>query len=133
VPPSLSLLLAAVAIAALFVSARRAREVCVLSVREGRTLRLRGKLPADARSAIDDVLARARVQRAQVRILRGETRATLDARGLDSTTAQRLRNVLGTFSMARISAGQPLKAPNLGQRLGIAWLAWHLHARRTER
>jgi hypothetical protein len=122
-----------VSIAALIVSARRAREVCVLSVRDGRTLRLRGKLPADARSAIDDVLARAHVRRARVRIVRGETRAALDASGLDATTAQRLRNVLGTFSMPRISSGQPLQSPNLGQRLGIAWLAWRLHDLGAER
>ena len=128
-PLSYQLSIACLAFVALFVSARRARELCVLSVRAGRTLQMRGKLPAEARAAIDDVIARARTPRGHVRVLLGDGRATLALRGFDERTAQRLRNVIATFSLPRLRTGQPLRAPNLGQRLGLPWLAWRLARR----
>jgi len=121
--------LAFVAIVALIRSARRARELCVLSVRNGKALRMRGKLPGEARAAISDVLARGRVARGTIRVLRGDPRAELDLTGIDPETAQRLRNVIATFSAARLATGQVAHHRNIGQRLGIAWLAWWLEDR----
>jgi Protein of unknown function (DUF3634) len=130
-PLWLQIAIAALAVAALVQSARRQRELCVLSVRNGRTLRLRGKLPGEARIAINDVLARARPKRGTIRVLVAEPRAELVVRGIDAETAQRLRNVVGTFTLARLRSGDTAHRRNLGQRLGIEWLAWYLHERRA--
>jgi hypothetical protein len=111
-------------------AAGRARELCVLSVRRGRVLPMRGALPASLLEAMADVVARERVERASVRVLRDGERARLEATGLSPEALQRLRNVLGTYPLARLLAAPPLRAKNLGQRLGLAWLGWWMNEHR---
>jgi len=118
-----------VALLALLVASGRAREVCVLSVRRGRVLVMRGGLPQSLESALVDVFTRAHVARATVRIVRDGTRARLTASGLPELALQRARNVLGTYSMPRLLAGHARRRRNIGQRLGLASLAWWLHGR----
>lgn len=119
-----------VALLALIIASGRARDVCVLSVRRGRVLVMRGGLPPSLESELADVFARAHVASATVRIVRDGTRARLAAHGLDELALQRARNVLGTYSMPRLLAGHGRRAPrNLGQKLGLAWLAWRLRER----
>jgi hypothetical protein len=120
----------ALGLAALAVSAARARAICVLSVRQGRVLIMRGSLPSSALTALVDVFERSRVQRASVRVLRDGGRPRLDASGLDANTLQRARNVIGTFPLPRLLAAPRVRRRNLGQWLGIAWLGWLLHERR---
>jgi hypothetical protein len=102
----------------------RAREICVLSVRRGRVLVLRGALPGSLLEAFTDVVERTAVASGTLRILRDGERARLEAQGLDEHGVQRARNVLGTYPLPRLLAASPPRAPNLGQRLGWAWLAW---------
>jgi hypothetical protein len=113
-----------VGLLALLWASSRAREICVLSVREGRLLALRGALPASALEAFADVVERSRTARGTLRVLRDGERARLEAEGLDEHAAQRARNVLGTYPLPRLLAATPAPSPNLGQRLGWAWLAW---------
>ena len=104
----------------------RANEVFVLSVRDGRSLLMRGRIPITLRQEIDDVLARARVTSATLRVVRSGGVARMIAHGVDADVAQRLRNVLGIVSDHKLRAAPPPGPRNLGQRLGIAWLAWRL-------
>lgn len=119
----------ALALLALVWAAARARAICVLSVRGGRVLVMQGALPPSLHEALADVVARAGVARATLRIVRAGDRGRIEARGLDEPTLQRARNVLGTYSMPRLLAGHRPVTPNLGQRLGVAWLAWRIHER----
>lgn len=121
--------LAVLALLALVWAATRARELCVLSVRNGRTLLMRGSLPASLLEALADVVARDRARRGVVRVLRDGERARLEARGLGPEGLQRARNVLGTYPLARLLNPPRPRRPNLGQRLGIAPLAWYLEER----
>lgn len=114
---------------ALSVSASRARELCVLSVRDGRLLMIRGALPPSLLEALRDIVRRTGAPRGTVRLVRAGDRARVDASGLDEAVVQRIRNVVGTYPMPRLLAGALGSPPNLGKRLGIAWLAWRMHDR----
>jgi len=105
----------------------RAREICVLSVRAGRVLVMRGALPASLLEALRDVVERQRIERGTIRVLRDGERARLEASGLDEQAAQRARNVLGTYPLPRLLAAPRARSRNLGQRLGLSWLGWRLH------
>jgi len=120
-------LVLAVGLGALLWASGRAREICVLSVRGGRVLVMRGALPASLYEGLADVVERQRTARGTIRVLRDGERARLEARGLDEYAAQRARNVLGTYPLPRLLAATPVRTRNLGQRLGLAWLGWRLH------
>lgn len=99
----------ALAIVALVVAAGRARELCVLSVREGRLEVRRGGLPGGVLDALRDVMRRAGVQRATIRILRDGERARVSATGLDEGTLQQARNVVGIHPLAKLLAAPRLR------------------------
>ena len=120
----------ALALVALLFAAARARTLCVISVRNGRLLLMQGSLPSSVLEALSDVVARDGARRGMIRVRRDGTRARLDARGLGDQALQRCRNVVGTYSLTRLQNAPRTRRPNLGQRLGIAWLAWRLHERR---
>lgn len=97
------LALLAIAIAALYVSADRARTFAVCSVNRGRLTIVRGKLPARVRSELEEVVARGGVASASFSIKREDGRPTLVLHALDdANVAQRLRNVVGRFSVAEL-------------------------------
>jgi hypothetical protein len=82
----------------------RARELFVLSVENGATKVTRGRAPGELLEGLADVFARAKVERATVKVLRAEGGARIVARGLDEFTLQRARNVLGTFPSHKLKA-----------------------------
>jgi hypothetical protein len=73
----------------------RARELFCVSVRGGRTLLVRGRIPAGLLSSIGEVVRRDGVKRGTVKALRGEHSARLVTSGMSEATEQRLRNVFG--------------------------------------
>lgn len=121
------------AIAALWFVSARARELCVLSVRQGKLLVMRGSLPASLLEALGDIVARAATRRGTIRVLRGGESARLETAGLDEFAAQRARNVLGTYPMPRLLAAPAPVRRNLGQRLGVASLGWWMAERSSRR
>ncbi|MGD8863728.1 MAG: DUF3634 family protein [Myxococcales bacterium] len=124
--------LSVVAVIALYaLLAIRANEVFCLSVRNGRALIVRGRVPRALLSELSEVVRRARVQRATIRVVRQNAAARMIVHGAGPDVAQRLRNVFGTRSYRDLKlAPPPRERRNLGQRLGWAWLAWRLHGRR---
>lgn len=108
----------------------RANEVCAISVRDGRVLLVRGRAPQVLLNDVAEVMRRAHVQRSMVRIVKEGGGARIVASDVDEPTAQRLRNVLGAHPY-RLLASAPVGpgVRNLGQILGIAWLAWFLSDR----
>jgi hypothetical protein len=125
-------ILAGVAVAAFLLYLARQRELFVLSVRDGRVLLVRGTPRATLVQGLAEVLEGAKVRRATVRAVKAEGRARLEIRGdVDAGTAQRLRNVFGIHPMAsyRTTRSDERKR-NLGQVLGVIWLAWLLTPRR---
>lgn len=107
----------------------RVNEIFCVSVRDGRTLVVRGAVPPGLLAGISDVVARERVARGTVRAVRAQTHARLVTSGMGPGTTQRLRNVFGHHSVQKLRAAALPGPKNLGQWLGVAWLAWLLVGR----
>lgn len=122
----------AVAAVAIFVGLwwfTRTRELFVVSVRNGRTLLVRGRLSQGLMNDIAEIVASPPAARATVKAVAGEHNARLVVSGLDEGRTQRLRNTFGIRPVARLRAAPVIGRPTLGQILGIAWLAWLLDRR----
>ena len=106
----------------------RASEIFCVSVRDGRALVIRGRVPPPLMRAIREIIAsQPEVTRATIRAVRGEYGARLTAGGdIDEGRLQRLRNAFGLYPVSKLRAAPPIARPTLGQLLGIAWLAWML-------
>jgi hypothetical protein len=115
-------LLGVAAIVVLLVLAR-ASEIFCISVRDGKLLVVRGAVPSALLHGIADVVRRERVTNATLRAVKGHGHARLVASGVSDGVAQRLRNVFGTHPIQKLRAAPMPRARNLGQRLGVAWLA----------
>jgi Protein of unknown function (DUF3634) len=105
----------------------RSRELFHLSIRGGRLLVVRGRVPSgflyEARLAVK----RPPVARASVRAVKGEHGARLVFSGsIDEGRRQRLRNLFALYPASQLRAAPLVERPTLGQLLGVAWLAWLL-------
>lgn len=110
----------------------RMQEIFCISVRGGRMLVVRGNVPTPLLQDLGDVLDRAGVVRATVRAVKTTGHAQIRTSGVDEGTAQRCRNVFGTHPI-HLMRSLPMHegTRNLGQRLGLEWLAWLLLSRRS--
>jgi hypothetical protein len=115
--------------------AMRSGEIFCVSVRDGRALVIRGRVPPPLLRAIREIIgSQPAVAAATIKAVRGEHGARLTARGaIDEGRIQRLRNAFGLFPTAKLRAAAPIARPSLGQVLGIAWLAWMLDRSRDFR
>ena len=128
--PLLALLVVLALVALIAVALSRANELFCVSVRDGRCLVVRGQIPTALLQDFRDVVARAGLPRATIRGVREGGRPRLLVSGADDFTAQRLRNPFGASRWGRVAGLEAAPAErrdrNLGQLLGIAWLAWLL-------
>jgi Protein of unknown function (DUF3634) len=109
----------------------RQSDLFTVSVRGGRMLVVRGRVPPALLADMGAVVARPPVSRATIRAVKGESGARLVFSGaLDEAQQQRLRNVFALCTLARLRQAPVIARPNLGQLLGIASLAWWLTPRR---
>ena len=127
--PVLMMLLIAAGLGLVLVFVARANEIFCLSVRNGRTILVRGRISPTLFQGLADVAERTRVERGTVRAVAGEAHARLVFSGVDEGPAQRMRNVFGTHPVQRLRSAAAPSARNVGQVLGIAWLAWALKSR----
>ncbi len=104
----------------------RANELFFLSIREGEVLLVRGRIPIGVRHDLEDVLQRADVRDASLRAVRSSGHSRLLVTGVDEGVAQRLRNAFGVHPVQKLRAAPIATDRNLGQVLGIMWLAWML-------
>jgi hypothetical protein len=94
----------AIGLVALYRSARAAITVCVLDVVAGQVSVRRGGLATGIRTEIEDVVARPKIERATLRILRDRGRAVLEVKGVVSAAQrQQLRNVVGSVPLAKLA------------------------------
>jgi len=90
----------------LAISLGRASELFCVTVRNGKATFRRGRVPQRLLDDISDVVKKPRVKKATIRVVkeRGRPRAIISGEVSDATR-QRLRNVVGTFSTAKLEAG----------------------------
>jgi hypothetical protein len=103
----------------------RTRELFCISVREGKTLLVRGRVPGGLLGEIADAMKQPPVRRATIRALRTEVGGQLRFSGsVDAGRQQRVRNIFALYPASQLRAAPVIQQPTLGQLLGIAWLAW---------
>lgn len=120
----------AVAAAVVYFALSRANELFCISVRDGRVLVIRGAVPPNLLHSLADIVRRQRVERGTIRAIRASGHARLLTSGIDEGTTQRMRNAFGINSISKLRAASRPSARNLGQWLGITWLAWLLSPKR---
>jgi Protein of unknown function (DUF3634) len=93
----------AVALVALWASARAAVTVCVLDITAGDVVVRSGGLAPRVLADIGDIAARPKIERATLRIVREGGRAALEVRGaVPPAQLQQLRNVVGSVPLAKL-------------------------------
>jgi len=118
------LLLVVVALVGLIWFIPRMGELFLISLRNADLLVVRGKAPIALLQDFADILTRHGVKNATIRAVRAQGGAQLVLRGVDEGTAQRLRNAFHLYPVSHLEAAPPLGERNLGQLLGVVWLAW---------
>lgn len=105
--------------------ASRGSEIFSISVKGGRLLVVRGRVPAALVAQMREVVARPPVRSATIRAVRAENGARLVVSGdIDEGRAQRLRNLFGLYPAAKLKQAPVVTDRSIGQFMGIAWLAW---------
>jgi hypothetical protein len=107
----------------------RMNEIFRVSIRDGRVLVVGGRVPAQILHGFADVAKRANVKNGTITAVAGQHHARLVISGVDEGTAQRFRNVFGQHPVQKLRGVTVSTPRNLGQWLGIAWLAWMLVGR----
>jgi hypothetical protein len=119
-------LVAVILVLALWWFSRQSELFCV-SVRNGKVLVVRGRVPAALLGDVKDVVSKPAVSSATIRAVKHEEAARLQVSGyIDEGRAQRLRNCFRLYPISRLRAAPVIEKPTLGQLLGVAWLAWFL-------
>jgi hypothetical protein len=105
----------------------RKRELFLVSVRNGKVLLVRGRLPGTLMADIKAIVAsQPEVRWGSVKAYRDSHRARIATNGIDEFREQRLRNIFAVYPMSNLVGAPPLNERTVGQVLGIAWLAWLL-------
>ena len=108
----------------------RSRELFLLSVRNGRVLVVRGRVPPRFLGNARDIARDSAIRRGTLRAFARHDGAKVECSGdIDEGTAQRLRNVFQLHPMSALRNAPAIAKPTVGQLLGIAWLAWFLESR----
>ena len=93
-----------VALALLWVAARSAITICIAEIREGKVQVTHGGIAPRLLADVADVVARPRVERATLRIVRARGHAELEVTGdLSAGQIQQVRNVIGSVPLAKLA------------------------------
>ena len=97
----------------LVISVRRSTELFKLRVSGGKVRFVRGRMPPALLGDLEDALRASPIERAEIRAIRRGGRAEIVTRGdLSPEALQRVRNIVGTYSLQRSAAGRrPSRAP----------------------
>jgi uncharacterized protein DUF3634 len=96
----------ALALVPLVIGILRSTELCVLRVRDGEVRLSRGRIPQGLLDDIGDVVRSPPLREARLRVVRRSGKPELMTRGhVPPDQMQRLRNVIGQYSVQRIAAG----------------------------
>ena len=103
----------------------RMSELFYISVREGKTLVVRGRVPVSMLQEFKEAVANPRVKRGSIRAVKTETGGQLVCSGdIGDGREQRMRNTFMLYPTSQLRHAPAIQQPTLGQRSGIAWLAW---------
>ena len=105
----------------------RFSELFYISVRDGKLLVVRGRVPVSMLQEFKEAVANPRVKRGSIRAFKTESGGQLACSGdIDDGREQRMRNTFMLYPASQLRHAPPIQQPTLGQLSGIAWLAWML-------
>ena len=108
----------------------RMRELFMVSVRDGKVLVVRGRVPGAMLHEIAESMSRPRVRRGTIKAYKTETGSRLSFGGdIDEGRQQRMRNVFALYPASQLRHAPAIERPTLGQLMGVSWLAWLLDRR----
>jgi hypothetical protein len=105
----------------------RVGELFYISVRDGKALVVRGRVPVSLLQELKEIVANPKVKRGSIRAFKTETGGQLSCGGdIDDGREQRMRNTFMLYPASQLRQAPAIARPTLGQLSGIAWLAWML-------
>jgi hypothetical protein len=108
----------------------RANELFYVSVRDGKVLVVRGRVPVGLLQTFAEVVAEPVVRRGAIKAWKDEGGGQLACSGdIDEGREQRMRNAFMLYPASKLRQAPAIAKPSLGQVLGFAWLAWLLDRR----
>src|SRR5437764_4174627 len=104
-------MLAVIAVVALWWLTRM-REIFMVSVREGRVLVVRGRVPGAMLHEISEAMSRPRVRRGSIKAYKTESGTRLAFRGdIDEGRQQRMRNVFALYPASQLRHAPAIQRP----------------------
>ncbi|MDB4957709.1 MAG: hypothetical protein JWO36_5278 [Myxococcales bacterium] len=101
-----------------------------VSVRDGKVLVVRGRVPVSLLQAFAEAVADPVVKRGSIKASKTETGGQLWCTGdIGEGREQRMRNAFMLYPASQLRHAPVIEKPTLGQLSGIAWLAWFLERR----
>lgn len=108
----------------------RASELFYVSVRDGKLLVVRGRVPVGLLQAFREAVSEPPVRRGAIKAWRSDGGGQLGCSGdIDEGREQRMRNAFMLYPASKMRQAPAVQQPNLGQVLGFVWLAWLLDRR----
>jgi len=117
-------ILAVLAVVAVWWLTRMGELFCI-SVRDGKVLVVRGRVPVSMLQEFREAVATPVVRRGTIRAFKTESGGRLTCSGdIDEGREQRMRNTFMLYPASQLRHAPAIQQPTLGQLSGIAWLAW---------
>ncbi len=108
----------------------RANELFLVSVRDGKVLVVRGRVPVSLLQAFREAVNEPAVRRGWIRAWKAESGAQLACGGdIPEGREQRMRNAFMLYPASKLRQAPVVDRPSLGQLVGVVWLAWLLDRR----
>jgi hypothetical protein len=105
----------------------RLSELFYISIRDGKALVVRGRVPVSMLQEFKEAIAGPKVKRGSIRAFKTESGGQLSCGGdIDEGREQRMRNTFMLYPASQLRHAPRIQQPTLGQLSGIAWLAWML-------
>ena len=103
----------------------RVGELFYVSVRNGKCLVVRGRVPISMLQEFAEAVKKPRVKHGTIRAWKTEAGGQLRCSGdIDEGREQRMRNTFMLYPVSKMLYASAIAKPTLGQLSGIAWIAW---------
>jgi len=103
----------------------RAGELFYISVRDGKVLVVRGRVPVSMLQEFRECVSNPVVKRGSIKAFKTEDGGQLSCSGdISEGREQRMRNTFMLYPASKMRMAPQQKDRTIGQLAGLAWLAW---------
>ena len=103
----------------------RSGELFYISVRDGKVLVVRGRVPVSMLQEFRECVSKPLVNRGSIKAFKTEDGGQLSCSGdIDEGREQRMRNTFMLYPASKLRVAPQQKDRTIGQMAGLAWLAW---------